>query len=625
MRIKAYICFWIKLGLFANPLIFYGQQNSEQDSLQEIIIYQPNVYLHSGLKNKNVSILTVSDIENLPVTNIAELLSYVSGVDVKTRGPFASQSDISIDGGGFDQNIIMINGQSISDAQTGHNSLNMPISMDLVQRVEVIKGPSARLFGANSLTGVINIVTKNPKESRFFASGLVGSNFTKDLESNSKEFYNNRTIEFGGSMLGQNSDHLFSIAHGAGNGSRYNTDFYNDKIFYQGRFKWNSDNAIQLLGGYAKSKFGANGFYAYPSDKESQEIVQTSLLHIKGSHQISHRFTLLPSIGVRYNFDDYRFYRHDLNTARSRHYNTGVQTSFMAEYLFDNAQVNFGAQGEYFEINSTNMGNHKKNNYGLFFEYSTSLWSDFTLNMGGYLNYTSNYGWQFYPGIDLAYLVSSNWRIMGNVGTATRLPTFADLYLDQRPGNIGNPDLNPEKAYQIELGSKYDSKSFQASSFVFYRDIREFIDWVREDHNHAYQTINLGNNRTFGWNADLKYHFITSKINWHLAASYTYLDPSIVRNDNKIESKYLLDGLKHQFIASITSRIKCWNITLASGYKQRFSYKSYWVNNFKISYNKTKYVVFLDVQNFTSTTFIEAGVVPLPKAWFSLGVKYRSK
>ncbi|MHC5354888.1 TonB-dependent receptor plug domain-containing protein [Myroides sp. LJL115] len=625
MKISLFSRFFFGFASICSPFVFYGQNISNPDQLEEIVIYDTSLQAHNGLKNKNVSIITAQDIKELPAKNIAEVLSYVSGVDIRSRGPFGSQSDISIDGGSFDQSILLINGQSISDAQTGHNSLNMPVSLDLVQRIEIIKGPAARLYGANSLTGVINIVTKTPKESMLFASAVIGSNFTRQQEQEDADLYYNTGVQFGASIAKKKSSHLLSASHDFGNGSRYNTDFNNDKLFYQGNFLVNSKNSIQVLAGYAKSKFGANGFYAWPSDKESQEVVQTSILHIKAKNYLSDKLSFTPSVGIRYNFDDYRFYKHDLNTARSRHYNTSVQIAMQMEYLLDKGSIHLGTQLQYDQINSTNIGNHHKNNYGIFLDYSTFVWDRLQLNTGGYVNYTSNYGWQFYPGLDLAYFIKDNWRVMANVGSATRLPTFTDLYLDQRPGNIGNPQVQPEKSYQLELGSKYEYKSFEASGFLFYRDISNFIDWVRESQDFPYQTFNIGNNKTLGVNLDGKYRFDKPLVKWYIGLSYTYLDPSIIGDIQGVESKYVLESLKHQAMARLGSNVGDWHFTLSSGYKQRLSYKSYWVNNFKVSFTKPTYDIYLDVQNFTNTTYIEAGVVPLPKAWFNLGFKFKSK
>src|SRR5690606_15934137 len=104
-------------------------------------------------------------IESLPVQSVNELLSYVAGVDVRQRGPWGSQADISIDGGTFEQVTYLINGIKMNDPQSGHNSMNIPIPINAIERIEVLRGSAARVYGVNSLTGAINIITVKPNKS----------------------------------------------------------------------------------------------------------------------------------------------------------------------------------------------------------------------------------------------------------------------------------------------------------------------------------------------------------------------------------------------------------------------------------------------------------------------------
>ena len=63
-------------------------------------------------------------------------------------------------GGTFDQVLILLNGVNVTDAQTGHYSLNLPVSVDLIERIEILQGTSALQFGPNAFAGAINIITK---------------------------------------------------------------------------------------------------------------------------------------------------------------------------------------------------------------------------------------------------------------------------------------------------------------------------------------------------------------------------------------------------------------------------------------------------------------------------------
>src|SRR5690606_1414183 len=127
-----------------------------------------------------IQIIDRQQIEALPAHSINELLGYVAGVDLRQRGPFGSQADVSIDGGSFEQTLVLVNGVKVLDAQTAHNSLNLPIPTDAIERIDIIRGPAARIYGINRLAGAINIVTRKPDKAGFTAHAYAGSGFKPD-------------------------------------------------------------------------------------------------------------------------------------------------------------------------------------------------------------------------------------------------------------------------------------------------------------------------------------------------------------------------------------------------------------------------------------------------------------
>ena len=81
--------------------------------------------------------IRVRDLVSLPVQTVADIIKYCAGVDVRTRGASGAQADISMRGGTFDQVRILLNGIDITDAQTGHYSMNLPLSADLITGIIV--------------------------------------------------------------------------------------------------------------------------------------------------------------------------------------------------------------------------------------------------------------------------------------------------------------------------------------------------------------------------------------------------------------------------------------------------------------------------------------------------------
>ena len=64
----------------------------------------------------------------------------------------------------------------MDDPQTGHHNLNLPVSLDDIQRIEILKGPGSSIYGANAFSGVINIITKKGKDKTLSLQTSGGQN-----------------------------------------------------------------------------------------------------------------------------------------------------------------------------------------------------------------------------------------------------------------------------------------------------------------------------------------------------------------------------------------------------------------------------------------------------------------
>lgn len=606
------------------PFLLYAQEPESTDQLDEIIILNSRLSIPFSEQNRNVQVITSEDIKKLPAKSINEILSYVAGVDVRQRGPFGTQADVSIDGGSFEQTLILLNGVKISDHQTAHNSLNIPIPTEAIERIEILKGPAARIYGVNSLTGAINIVTKKVLDDSVFAHVFAGTNFKDDKEA-TKEMFNGRGFQLGLALARNKFQHQLYGSHESGSGYRYNTAYHNNKVFYQGGFQSNEKSRYNLLAGFVNSSFGANGFYASPGDKESKEIVQTFMISAQSKHKINDAFTLSSQIGYRYNHDDYQYFRHKLDVARSQHYSNSVTAEINANYKVNYGEFGFGTEGKYEQINSSNIGEHERENFGFYAEFRTREFHNVDVTVGAYTNYNSVYGWQVFPGIDFSYLVLPELKFIANAGTSQRIPSFTDLYLNQRPGNIGNPNLISEKALQYEAGFKYDKNNIQTKIMAFYRDISDFIDWTRISADVPWQAQNVGSLRTTGLNAGFNYRLIAEENHWNFNLGYTYLSPKMDNVGNGFSSKYKLENFRHQVVNTLQWNNSKFNVTLANRYNERISYKDYFLTDLRISMQQKQFNYYIDAQNIFDKTYIEAGAVPMPGRWFSVGVKFNGK
>lgn len=605
-----------------SPVLSLAQAGkSDTTQLKEIQIIENRLQMPFSKSTRNLQVITRQQIAEMPVKSVSEVLSYIGGADLRQRGPFGTQADLSIDGGTFEQTLILLNGVKISDPQTAHHSLNIPVPLSAIERIEVLRGPAARVYGINALTGAINIVTRAVSQSSIDVDLQTGSSFENKAPGDGSGIYGGMTAQVAINMAGKNSGHLVGFGLSDYNGQRYNSSAYDYKFFYQGDIDLDKQNKLNLMGGYLYNAFGANGYYAAPGDKEAFEIVKTGLFSVGSSHQLSQKFSLRPRVSGRYNWDDYRYYRNDLTKARSLHYNNVLSGELNSVLNTDFGDFGFGAETRAERINSSNIGNRNRYNHGLYAEFKPTAWQKLLLNIGAYVNYNTAYGWQWFPGVDASYIFATNWSLGANVGSSQRIPSFTDLYLNQPPSNIGNPNLVSENAWQYELSVKYQKGTTQFAAGYFYRDINNLIDWLRPNTIVPYQPQNLGNQRMNGvyvrWGQSVA---LGNQSSLGYTLSYQYLDPSQDVTPGLI-SKYVLENLKHQAILGLNYRVNALQVGLMQRVLKRQLNKGYGLTDVKIGYQLKPFTVYAEANNVFGQDYVETGAVPLPKRWFILGFK----
>lgn len=620
-----FICFFNNLAFAQNDS---SSSVFQVQSLNEIVIQENRISSSFSRQNRNITVLDQEVIQSLPVHSVNELLTYVAGIDVRQRGPNGTQADIGIDGGTFDQTLVLINGIKVSDPQTGHNMMNIPISLNAIDRVEVLKGATARIYGINALNGAINIITKQPKENEVAVHLFSGSSFERDTSS--QKLYGNWGIETAASLSGKNSDHFISLSHTQSSGYRYNTSYQNEKAFYQNKIKLGKDNSLSFMGGFVYNEFGANGFYSSPGDIESKETVQTGIAGLSGVFPIQSFWTFKPRISYRYNHDDYIFIREKPEVYRNKHETNVINVELNNSFTTGVGSFGLGLEIRNEKINSNSLGKWDRNNLGIFAEYRFDQVKDLLINIGSYANYNSDFGWQVLPGIDLGYRFYNNFRAFANAGTGQRLPTYTDLYY-KGPSNIGNDQLKPEQSFHTELGLKYNSNQLNASASYFFRNTSDFIDWVKDSISQPWQPLNFQEIQTNGFTFSADYRFqpanSEASLNVLSGISYTWLSPKIVQSESsKKLSQYALENLKHQLTGRIQfTYLKKINFSLAARYQQRINQEDYTLLDSRIGVLTKNLEFYTDISNLTNRTITNVAAVPMMGRWVSLGIiwKYR--
>lgn len=599
-------------------------QTTDTTKLNEVVIAENRFKTSFKRVARNIQVISKAEIAALPVRSVNEALLYVVGVDVRQRGPFGTQADVSVDGGTFEQTLILLNGVKLSDAQTAHHAMNIPVPLAAVERIEILKGPAARVYGVNALTGAINIVTIKPTANSLLVNVQAGSSFIEKEVGDGDGVYGGTNVEAALQMANASGTHLFAFGNTAYNGQRYNSAATHHKFYYQNQLSIDTANTVEVMAGYIGNQFGANGYYAAPGDKEAFEVVNTGLLSVSSSHQFGDAFTLKPRVSYRKNWDDYRYYRNDLARGRSMH-ETGVFTAEVNSLLQTNVGAfGFGLEHRVEDIESTSIGLRERYNNGGYVEYKYDAIAALMLNVGGYINYNSVYGWQFFPGVDVGYTLAEGLKLMANIGSSQRIPSFTDLYLNQKPGNIGNDALVSENAWQYGAYLSLEKYGFLFTGGYFYRNIENFIDWVRVSSVNPYQPQNFRQNKMQGWSVNLSQTLIIApayRLSYQL--NYQYLLAGTHLANKQLISKYALSYLKKQAIARFTLHAKQLSLTAAGRWIERMAEKDYFVADMRLACQQNGYQFYAESTNLLNAKYIETGAVPLPTRWFSVGASLR--
>lgn len=649
----------IKIGILAAvyfTTLGYHQTlaNTESDSISSKITLNeiqvsgkraPGIYQETG---RQIAVISREQIEKLPAQSIQGLLRTALGVDIRERGPLGMQADISMRGGSFDQVMILLNGINVTDPQTGHYGLNLPVDLASVERIEILRGPAARVHGPNAFDGAINFVTKSGSENKVSAQLTAGDHGLYNLHAG----LSHRKGAFG---------NYFSAQKGASDGYIANTDFDIFNLYYRGQVtREQSKFSLQL--GYNDKSYGANSFYSasYPNQFDANRT-----LFAAASMESSGLIRIRSDVYWRRHHDRFELFRNYIGaaswyTGHNYHLSETAGASLNATTSWSLGTTSLGAELRSESIWSNVLGlpmdkpldvpgenegqftrSFNRTNFSVFAEHNI-YFGRFDLSGGVLINRHSNsgYGVDWYPGIDLSYRLTTLLKWTASYNRSLRMPTFTDLFYSG-PTNVGNPNLKPERAETYETAFRLRNETYSASVGGFYRIGRDLIDWGRIPGETVYTTSNINRVEALGTEAaaDLLLSELIpgQTLLRSLSVNYSYVWQDKV-SDEGYESYYVLDHLRQKLNISLIHGLGLpnvevnWNMQYRdrAGYYTksdgtRVDHTPFWLTDLRVSWNKGNYGLYAEASNLFDATYSDLSELRQPGLWLKLGARIELK
>lgn len=582
---------------FAIPL------TAQETALDEVFVSSPRIALAFDEQSRTVTVISAQDIEQSGSATLVDVLRQVAGIDIRSRGTQDVQSDIYVRGGGFDQTLLLIDGIKVDDPQTGHHTLNAIIPLDMIERVEILKGAAGRVYGQNAFTGAINIVTKKSTKEGMKAVISGGS-------------YDYQKAALLVSDVRDSSNHTLYLESISSDGYRYNTDYYIQNYLWKSNWE-TSAHPIELIASFNNRHFGANGFYAKPENTDQYEVTQSSLLGISTSFQPNSNLLIQPKVYWKRGQDEYIFIRNNPSIYRNLHITNklGAEVNGTWEHKMGTTGVGFELASV--SIQSNNLGEHARTLVHGYLEhrFASNRWD---ITPGFSVSHYSDQDSFFYPGIDVGFQITGNSRLYFNSGYTYRIPTYTDLYYSDS-STLGNEFLRPEKALSTELGFRLRQNNWKLSLALFQRDAKNYIDYVKSAGDERWQATNIDQILSHGGELD-----VVVNINRHkFAMGYAYLKDDVERISSVL-SRYAINSRKHHVSSRWTLR---WNSFITSSVSYRYAEQdsgyNYNVVDANMSYAKGRVKLSLSAHNILNAAYTEQNLVPMPKGHALLSLHYQ--
>jgi iron complex outermembrane receptor protein len=558
------------------------------------------VYEPAPLEEADRAVRQLDAARNLLLsTSVTDLLRLEPSLDLRQRAPGGVQSDVSIRGGTFGQTLVLLDGLRLNDVQTGHHNMDLPLPMEALSRVEILKGSGSTLYGSDAVGGVVNLVTQVPEVSELrLRTGLGNFGFNQQRATLSL-------------VRGRYTERLVA-SRDFSSGFLPNRD-YRNLSFSSSSTLGTALGATAVTLGYRDSPFGADNFYGnYPSWERTKTWFASARQQLGGRTQAAFAF--------RRHTDLFVLYRDRPQVYTNRHAVEAYQASLRRRQdLGRNTRLHFGLEGLRDSIVSTNLGVHSRNGGAAYAAMDVRALGRFSFSAGFREQVYGGGQSAFTPSLAAGLWLDPHLKVKASASRAFRVPSYTDLYY-QDPATRGSPDLRPEKAWSYDGGLDwYAGARLRGDVTLFHRRETDGIDYVRPSPTDVWSAVNIHRLRFTGLEASLTVRPAHAQ---EIDLRYTALHGA----------RESLGGLLSKYVFNYPSNAMSlgWQAALPgklmararAGVTQRLGRDSYATGDLYLARAGRRLRPFLQLTNVTGARYEDIPMVPMPGRGICGGVEY---
>uniref|UniRef100_A0A7V5XHY5 TonB-dependent receptor n=1 Tax=Thermodesulfobacterium geofontis TaxID=1295609 RepID=A0A7V5XHY5_9BACT len=609
------LSFLFLLGTLVSPS-FCAEESKEVKEIPEVVVSADRIEEPLKEVTSQVTVITKEELEKKNFIFITDVLRTLPQVYISAYGgPGQTAGAISPRGVKSAHTLVLIDGFKINDPSSGQVDLGS-LTVDDIERIEIIEGPQSTLYGSEAVAGVINIITKKGKGKPKVGLSLEGGSYGtyKPSFELSGEFKN---LDFRLNTFYYYTDSFSSYRYGSEKDG-FKISFASVKIGLNLLPKVR----FEFLGRYNYGRIEYDGWNADAENlRKDHNYLVGAKFNLELFEQFKQTFSIYKNYSQRKYYEPISWSPYILYTPSTEGFswenflNLEKIYSLVFGLDFKREKVEMLSESSW----GSSSYDKKREYTGIFLNNKFSLLKNKLLLNAGlrYDNY-KNLGEKTTYRLGISYLIPKiDVKLKANYGTGFRVPTFDDLYYPI----FSNPNLKPEESKGWDLGFEktfLEDKLILGSS-VFYQRYKDLIQW----NPFTWQPQNVGKAVIKGAEANL-----TLKLtqNLSLKANYTYLDP-----EDRDKEKYLIYKPSHKAGATLEYSLK--NLSVIADYVytgERFTdslntqkLKSYSLFNLSANYSfNPKLKFYIRVENLFNANYEEVKDYGTPDSSFYTGIKF---